>query len=197
MVTDKLRKYLLPNIPYVFIGWAFLKLGTAYRLAAGSDFAHKLIGLGQTIGPVFADLAPGIVPFDWLVGIVGALAFRLLIHFKSKNAKKYRRDAEYGSARWGNEKDIKPFVDPKFENNMLLTATERLTMNTRPKNPANAVRLGQDPVLAHSPAFAGPFLLCGGRSQGQRVRAGGNFPPKPGVQDQGIQQHRLLQIHAL
>ncbi|GJC75421.1 VirD4-like conjugal transfer protein, CD1115 family [Adlercreutzia equolifaciens] len=141
MVTDKLRKYLLPNIPYVFIGWAFLKLGTAYRLAAGSDFAHKLIGLGQTIGPVFADLAPGIVPFDWLVGIVGALAFRLLIHFKSKNAKKYRRDAEYGSARWGNEKDIKPFVDPKFENNMLLTATERLTMNIRPKNPANARNL--------------------------------------------------------
>ena len=141
MVTDKLRKYLLPNIPYVFIGWAFLKLGTAYRLAAGSDFAHKLIGLGQTIGPVFADLAPGIVPFDWLVGIVGALAFRLLIYFKSKNAKKYRRDAEYGSARWGNEKDIKPFVDPKFENNMLLTATERLTMNTRPKNPANARNL--------------------------------------------------------
>ena len=141
MVTDKLRKYLLPNIPYVFIGWAFLKLGTAYRLAAGSDFAHKLIGLGQTIGPVFADLAPGIVPFDWLVGIVGALSYRLLIHFKSKNAKKYRRDAEYGSARWGNEKDIKPFVDPKFENNMLLTATERLTMNTRPKNPANARNL--------------------------------------------------------
>ena len=141
MVTDKLRKYLLPNIPYVFIGWAFLKLGTAYRLAAGSDFAHKLIGLGQTTGPVFADLAPGIVPFDWLVGIVGALAFRLLIYFKSKNAKKYRRDAEYGSARWGNEKDIKPFVDPKFENNMLLTATERLTMNTRPKNPANARNL--------------------------------------------------------
>ena len=141
MVTDKLRKYLLPNIPYVFIGWAFLKLGTAYRLAAGSDFAHKLIGLGQTVGAAFADFAPGLAPFDWLVGIVGAAAFRLLIYFKSKNAKKYRRDAEYGSARWGNEKDIKPFVDPKFENNMLLTATERLTMNTRPKNPANARNL--------------------------------------------------------
>ena len=141
MVTDKLRKYLLPNILYVFIGWAFLKLGTAYRLAAGSDFAHKLIGLGQTIGAAFADFAPGLAPFDWLVGIVGAAAFRLLIYFKSKNAKKFRRDAEYGSARWGNEKDIKPFVDPKFENNMLLTATERLTMNTRPKNPANARNL--------------------------------------------------------
>ena len=140
-MTDKLRKYVLPNIPYVFIGWAFLKLGTAYRLAAGGDFAHKFIGLGQTVGAAFADFAPGLALFDWLVGIVGAVAFRLLIYFKSKNAKKYRRDAEYGSARWGNEKDIKPFVDPKFENNMLLTATERLTMNTRPKNPANARNL--------------------------------------------------------
>ena len=141
MVTDKLRKYVLPNIPYVFIGWAFLKLGTAYRLAAGSDFAHKFIGLGQTVGAAFADFAPGLAHFDWLVGIVGAMAFRLLIYFKSKNAKKYRRDEEYGSARWGSEKDIRPFVDPKFENNMLLTATERLTMNTRPKNPANARNL--------------------------------------------------------
>ena len=140
-MTDKLRKYVLPNTPYVFIGWAFLKLGTAYRLAAGSDFAHKFIGLGQTIGAAFADFAPGLALFDWLVGIVGAVAFRLLIYFKSKNAKKFRRDAEYGTARWGNEKDIKPFVDPKFENNMLLTATERLTMNTRPKNPANARNL--------------------------------------------------------
>ena len=140
-MTDKLRKYVLPNIPYVFIGWAFLKLGTAYRLAAGSDFAHKFIGLGQTVGAAFADFALGLAPFDWLVGIVGAVAFRLLIYFKSKNAKKYRRDAEYGTARWGNEKDIKPFVDPKFENNMLLTVTERLTMNTRPKNPANARNL--------------------------------------------------------
>ena len=140
-MTDKLRKYVLPNTPYVFIGWVFLKLGTAYRLAAGGDFAHKLLGLGQTVGAAFADFAPGLAPFDWLVGIVGAAVFRLLIYFKSKNAKKYRRDAEYGSARWGNEKDIKPFVDPKFENNMLLTATERLTMNTRPKNPANARNL--------------------------------------------------------
>ena len=140
-MTDKLRKYVLPNIPYVFIGWAFLKLGTAYRLAAGSDFAHKFIGLGQTVGAAFADFAPGLAPFDWLAGIVCAAAFRLLIYFKSKNAKKFRRDEEYGSARWGSEKDIRPFVDPKFENNMLLTATERLTMNTRPKNPANARNL--------------------------------------------------------
>ena len=141
MKTDKLRKYLIPNIPYVFIGWAFLKVGTAYRLAAGADFLTKVMGIGQTIGPAFADFAPGLNPIDWLVGIVGAVAFRLFIHMKSKKAKKFRRDEEYGTARWGNEKDIKPFVDPKFENNVILTGTEFLTMNTRPKIPANARNL--------------------------------------------------------
>ena len=141
MRTDSVKKYVIPNIPYLFILWAFLKLGTAYRLAPGADFAHKLMGLGQSIGPAFADFAPGLHPLDWLIGIVGAVGFRLLIYMKSKNAKKFRRDEEYGSARWGTEKDIKPFVDPKFENNVILTKTEFLTMNTRPKNPANARNL--------------------------------------------------------
>ena len=141
MVTDKIRKYVLPNIPYLFIGWFCLKIGTAYRLAVGAGFGVKLLGLGQTIGAAFASFAPGLAPLDWFVGIVGAVGFRLLIYCKAKKAKKFRRDAEYGTARWGNEKDIKPFIDPKFENNMLLTATERLTMNTRPKNPANARNL--------------------------------------------------------
>ena len=141
MRTDSVKKYVIPNIPYLFILWACLKLGTAYRLAPGADFVHKLMGLGQSIGPAFADFAPGLAPFDWLIGIVGAVGFRLLIYFKSKNAKKFRRDEEYGSARWGTEKDIKPFVDPKFENNVILTKTEFLTMNTRPKNPANARNL--------------------------------------------------------
>ena len=100
MPTDKIRKYILPNIPYLLIGWACLKLGTACRLAAGAGFGEKLLGLGRSIGPAFADFAPGPDPFDWLVGLVGAVAFRLLIYFKSKNAKKYRRDEEYGSARW-------------------------------------------------------------------------------------------------
>ena len=141
MKNDKIKKYLIPNIPYLFILWACLKMGTAYRLAAGADFAHKLMGLGLTIGPAFADFAPGLHPFDWLIGIVGAAGFRLLIYVKSKNAKKFRRDEEYGSARWGNEKDIRPFADPKFENNVILTGTEFLTMNTRPKIPANARNL--------------------------------------------------------
>ena len=141
MKNDSIKKYLIPNIPYLFVLWAFLKLGTAYRLAAGADFAHKLMGLGQTIGPAFADFAPGLAPFDWIVGIVGAVAFRVMVYVKSKNAKKFRRDEEYGSARWGCPKDIAPFVDPKFENNIILTGTEFLTMNTRPKNPANARNL--------------------------------------------------------
>ena len=141
MRTDSVKKYVIPNIPYLFILWACLKLGTAYRLAPGADFAHKLMGLGQSIGPAFANFALGLHPLDWLIGIIGAVGFRLLIYFKSKNAKKFRRDEEYGSARWGTEKDIKPFIDPKFENNVILTKTEFLTMNTRPKNPANARNL--------------------------------------------------------
>ena len=100
MATDKIRTYVLPNIPYLFIGWFCLKIGTAYRLAAGAGFGEKLLGLGQTIGTAFASFAPGLVPFDWLVGVVGALAFRLLIYCKAKKARKFRRDAEYGTARW-------------------------------------------------------------------------------------------------
>ncbi len=100
MKTDKIRKFLLPNIPCLFIGWAILKISTAYRMAAGADFLTKAMGVGQTIGPAFSDLAPGLNLMDWLVGIVGAVGFRLLIYMKSKKAKKFRRDEEYGSARW-------------------------------------------------------------------------------------------------
>ena len=141
MRTGSLKKILVPNIPYLFILWACLKIGTAYRLAAGADFAHKLIGMAQTINTAFADPAPGLAPFDWLVGIVGAAAIRLFVYCKAKNAKKYRRDVEYGSARWGTEKDIKPFTDPVFKNNVILTGTEFLTINTRPKIPGNARNL--------------------------------------------------------
>ena len=141
MGTDKLRKYILPNVPYLFVLWAFLKLGTAYRLAAGADFAHKFINTFSMIGPAFADFAPGLHLQDWLIGIMGTCLFRLLIYIRSRKAKKFRRDAEFGTARWGTEKDIRPFVDPKFENNVILTGTELLTMNTRPKIPSNARNL--------------------------------------------------------
>ena len=186
MRTDSVKKYVIPNIPYLFVLWACLKLGTAYRLAPGADFAHKLMGLGQTIGPAFADFAPGLAPFDWLVGIVGAVGFRLLIYFKSKNAKKFRRDEEYGSSRWGCEKDIKPFVDPVFENNVILTATEFLTMNTRPKNPANARNLNAC-VIGSSGSGKTRFWLTPQLLQASAQKGGCSFvcvDPKGGVLSQ-------------
>jgi len=140
-MNDKIRKYVLPNIPYLFIFWVCLKLGTAYRLAAGINFGEKLIGTIKTIGPAFETIAPGLNYSDWLIGIAGAVIIRLVVYYKVKNAKKFRKDVEYGSARWGTAKDIKPFIDPVFKNNVILTGTEFLTMNTRPKNPANARNL--------------------------------------------------------
>ena len=141
MKKGSLKKYLLPNLPYLFMAWGCLKLGMAYRLAAGANIGQKLVGMMGTINTAFASPAPGLDPVDWLVGIAGAAAIRLFVYVKAKNAKKYRRDEEYGSARWGTEKDIAPFVDPKFEKNIILSGTEFLTTNTRPKNPANARNL--------------------------------------------------------
>ena len=141
MKKGSLKKYILPNFPYVFMAWACLKLGTAYRLAAGANAGEKLVGMMNTINTAFASPAPGLVPADWLVGIAGAAAIRLFVYVKAKNAKKCRRDEEYGSARWGGPKDIAPFVDPTFEKNVILSGTEFLTTNTRPKNPANARNL--------------------------------------------------------
>jgi len=140
-ITTNIRKYLLPNIPYLIAMWFFLKLGTAYRLADGENIGMRLIDMGNTIGTALQDIAPGFNGFDWLVGIIGAVALRLLIYSKVKKSKKFRRDVEYGSARWGTPKDIKPFIDPKFQKNVILTGTEYLTMNTRPANPANARNL--------------------------------------------------------
>ena len=145
MRTDKIRKYALSNIPYLFILWVCLKLGTAYRLAAGAGFGEKLMGITRTIGPAFETIAPGLNASDWFIGIIGAAAFRLLIYIKSKNAKKYRRDVEYGSARWGTEKDIKPFVDPKFENNVILTGTEFLTMSATMSRSLSSVSVNRQP----------------------------------------------------
>ena len=139
-MNAKIKKYVVPNLPYLLIFWFFCKIGEAYRLAAGADFGMKLIGMMKTIGPAFGTIAPG-HGFDLLVGLVGAVALRLVVYNKVRNAKKFRKDVEYGSARWGMAKDIDPFVDPKFENNVILTGTEFLTMNTRPKIPANARNL--------------------------------------------------------
>lgn len=186
MRTDKLRTYVLPYLPYLFIGWACLKLGTAYRLAAGAGFAQKLVGMMAAIGPAFADFAPGLNGFDWLIGVAGAVLFRLLLYLRAKSAKKFRRDEEYGSARWGGPKDIAPFVDPVFENNIILTGTELLTMNTRPKNPANARNLNAC-VIGSSGSGKTRFWLTPQLLQASAGRHGCSYvvvDPKGGTLDQ-------------
>ena len=140
-MSKKIKKYVLPYFPYLIAFWFFSKCGTAYRMAAGANLGEKLFGMVKTIGPVFQSYAPGLGLLDLAVGVAGAVILYFVVQSKIKNARKFRRDMEYGSARWGTEADIKPFVDPKFENNVILTGTEFLTMNTRPKIPANARNL--------------------------------------------------------
>ena len=140
-MSDKIRKYVLPNLPYLFVFWFFSKIGTAYRIAPGTDFGTKLMGMLDTFPKAFETYWPGQGGIDLLVGLAGAAGVYLLIQSKIRQAKKFRRDAEYGTARFGTKEDIKPFVDPKFQNNVILTGTEFLTMNTRPKIPANARNL--------------------------------------------------------
>ncbi len=124
-----IKKYLVPNLPYVMMFWFFSKIAEGYRLSAGTDAVTKAMaavsGLGATIT---ANPFPSFHPHDLLIGIAGAAAVRAVVYFKGKNAKKYRHGVEYGSARWGTQEDIKPFIDPKFDSNILLTQTERIML---------------------------------------------------------------------
>ena len=137
-MKPELKKLLVLNLPYLLFVYLFAKCGQAYRLAAGADASAKLLHLTGGISVAFASPLPSLHPFDLCVGVVGAVAVRLIVYSKGKNAKKYRKGEEYGSARWGTAKDIAPYIDPKFENNILLTQTERLTMTGRPKDPKTA-----------------------------------------------------------
>ena len=132
------RKLLLPNLPYVFIALFCTKLGQAARLATGADFAGKFLHFLEGLSDAFAVPLPSFHRVDLCVGIAIAAAMRLAVYVKGKNAKKFRKNMEYGSARWGTAEDIRPFVDPVFENNIILTQTERLTMNNRPADPKTA-----------------------------------------------------------
>ena len=124
-----IKKYVVPNLPYVMMFWFFSKIAEGYRLSAGTDAVTKAMaavsGLGATIT---ANPFPSFHPRDLLIGIAGAAAVRAVVYFKGKNAKKYRHGVEYGSARWGTQEDIKPFIDPKFDSNILLTQTERIML---------------------------------------------------------------------
>ena len=137
-MKPEIKKLLLLNAPYLIFVYLFDKVGQAVRLSPGLDMSEKLLHLGDGFTAAFASAAPSLAPLDLLIGIAGAALIRLLVYVKGKNAKKYRKGIEYGSARWGTAEDIKPFTDPVFQNNIPLTQTERLTMNSRPKQPKYA-----------------------------------------------------------
>lgn len=135
--TDTLKKQVILHLPYLLFFLVFAKLGQAVRLAPGADASQKMLGLSEGFTYAFQSMWPG-AGIDWLIGLCGAVIMRLAVYLKGKDAKKYRKNVEYGSARWGSKTDIAPFMDPKPENNIILTQTEGLMMSGRPKNPANA-----------------------------------------------------------
>ena len=137
-MTGKLKKVLLPNLPYVLFAWLFDKLCQAVRLSPGADASEKLLRIAQGFTEAFSSLWLSLHPLDLLLGVAGAALVRLAVYLKAKNAKKYRRGVEYGSARWGRPEDIAPYIDPVPDWNIPLTRTESLTMTSRPKDPKTA-----------------------------------------------------------
>ncbi|MBQ7923036.1 MAG: type IV secretory system conjugative DNA transfer family protein [Clostridia bacterium] len=137
-MTKNLKKTLIMSIPYVIIGLFATKLGQMWRFTSGAELGEKIMNLGEGFFLVLESPMPSFHPFDLIIGIAGAVIFRLIVYGKSKNVKKYRRNEEYGSARWGKPEDIAPFMDEDFRNNVILTQTEQLTMTNRPKDPKTA-----------------------------------------------------------
>jgi len=137
-MKPEIKKQIILHLPYLAFVYLFGKVGQAFRLAQGADLSAKLLHIGQGFSAAFASAAPSFHPTDLLIGLAAAVIIRLVVYSKQKNAKKYRKGMEYGTARWGTAADIKPFIDPVFDNNVLLTATERLMMSNRPKDPKNA-----------------------------------------------------------
>ena len=125
-------------LPYVFTGFIGTNLGEAMRMAEGTNATEKAMSFMQAFPEAFRNILPSLHPFDMLIGAAVAAVFFLIIQVKRMNAKKYRQGVEYGSARWGTAKDIRPFINPYFQQNVILTATERLTMESRPKDPRYA-----------------------------------------------------------
>ena len=138
MTQKNLKKIIIPNLPYAILGLYATKLGQAWRLAPGISLADKLLRIMDGLVLAFQSAAPSFHPIDLLVGIACGVGLRLAVYMKGKNAKKYRQGMEYGTARWGNAQDIAPYVAPKFADNIILTQTESLTMNSRPKDPKTA-----------------------------------------------------------
>ena len=134
----RLKKWILPNLPYVGIALFATKLGQAMRIAPGADFSGKVLHMMDGLHAAFSTAVPSFHPLDLCVGVLVAAAIRLTVYVKGKNAKKFRKNTEYGSARWGTHEDIAPYIDADARNNVILTQTEKLTMNNRPKDPKTA-----------------------------------------------------------
>ena len=130
-MKPEIKKLLILNAPYLLFVYLFDKVGQAVRLAPGADMSAKLLSIGDGFSAAFSNAFPSVHPADLLIGIAGAVIVRLAVYIKGKNAKKYRKGIEYGSARWGKAEDIKPYIDPVFQNNVLLTQTERLTARNK------------------------------------------------------------------
>lgn len=138
MSKRDIKRLLILNLPYLILGLVATNFGEAWRVAEGADSSAKILGFFNTLPVALQNPLPSFYPLDLIVGIICGGGLRIAVYMKSKNAKKYRHNVEYGSARWGTAKDIEPFIAPKFEDNIILTRTERLMMSNRPKNPAHA-----------------------------------------------------------
>jgi len=137
-LSAKFKKYVLPYLPYALVFWFFAKCGEAYRISESLNFINRLMDCILNLSTVLKKPIPSFSPIDLFVGLVGGLAVYGIVYMKRKNAKKWRKDMEYGSARWGNSKDIEPYLDPNPNKNIILTASESLMLNGRPKNPKHA-----------------------------------------------------------
>ena len=178
-MKQEVKKLLILNLPYLLFVYLFDKIGAAIRLTPGADASEKLLQLGTGFAAAFSSIAPSLHPADLLIGVAGAVIIRLAVYMKGKNAKKYRKGMEYGSARWGGAEDIKPYIDPVFENNVLLTQTERLMMSSRPKQPKYArnkkhscyrrFRQRQDPLFRKAEFNANAQQLCSNRPERHRL----------------------------
>ena len=161
-----IKKLILLNLPYILMGLFSTNFGEAWRMAVGADASAKMLSFFSTLPVALASWWPSLHPLDLLVGLCCGGGLRLAVYLKSKNAKKYRHGMEYGSARWGTHEDIAPYIDPVFQNNVILTKTESLTMNSRPKDHGQedsgypGARYGPCAGKGQSVIFCGQFNTC-------------------------------------
>ena len=195
-----IKKLVLLNLPYLLMGLFTTNFGEAWRLAQGANASEKFLSLFAVLPGALQSIWPSLHPLDLLVGLCCGAGLRLAVYLKSKNAKKYRHGMEYGSARWGTREDIAPYINPVFQNNVILTKTESLTMNSRPKDPKTARNKnvlviggsgsGKTPFLAQTKSDADAQFLCGHRPEGNHFGGVRENAPKGRTQTgQGRKAH--------